>query len=710
MAGWKDILRPIRDGLRDQIPSRPPKEDKDEAEKRRRQRESDILKGFAYFDTFDEVESWTPKSVDPLQRANTPLLSRSPHVVRGQSTKAKVILIHDYAGNYHDYEACQGSEVVRESYACNHMQYIDTFVYFSHKLVCIPPPTWTNTLHRNGVKSLGTFLVEPQSVNIGKILERRPSTTEGGGWECPLATQLAKMAESYGFDGWLLNIEKTFPYAQWGREKMVGFISQLRSRLGHGNVIWYDALTVNNTLQYQNALTSQNLEFAQAAGTLLTNYDWTPEKAAAAKALALTHTINPSDIVFGIDVWAQNSPSQGNLRRTYGGGGTRSGTAVRKLAGLGLSAGIFAPAWPYEHFPTSSVAVEESMWYGEKLPERLECDCVPANMHDIYGYQERTITRFAQEYPAGSESFFYTNFERAFSSKSDSGVIAAHLGSASVLPRMSNAYQRTAQGQTQSSLLRGNLQDEPARVTVSLTPHIPRGPISAGLELFLLSMTGDVEARIVYRKPKTPDGLSVAILGCGVDEQIKVPSEACERVEIRRIFHCTRKSLEEARPSLNRKTATKGLQGIQVVVEGEVSEADSDWPLDLIELLEICMKRPGAAYRRYRLAGFKLCGTRLSWTFHVDKDDESTNDEDLPYSSITGPFPYFLIFVDGDMVGRAYGIEYLLSTEMATRLNGNEKHQVEVRGFAFDSSFLCSVSELEKHKERIGEDGGWQLV
>lgn len=134
MVGWKDILRPIRDGFRDQIPSRPPKEDKDEAEKRRRQRESDILKGFAYFHTFDEVGSWTPESVDPLQRANTPLLRRSLKIVHGQSTKAKVILVHDYAGNYHDYEACQGSEVVRESYACNHMQYIDTFVYFSHKV------------------------------------------------------------------------------------------------------------------------------------------------------------------------------------------------------------------------------------------------------------------------------------------------------------------------------------------------------------------------------------------------------------------------------------------------------------------------------------------------------------------------------------------------------------------------------------------------
>lgn len=81
--------------------------------------------------------------------------------------------------------------------------------------------------------------MEPQSPGIGNILERRASPETNGGWEYPLASQLAKMTEVYGFDGWLLNIEKTFPYMQWSIEKMVGFIEQLRSHVGHGNVIWW---------------------------------------------------------------------------------------------------------------------------------------------------------------------------------------------------------------------------------------------------------------------------------------------------------------------------------------------------------------------------------------------------------------------------------------------------------------------------------------
>ena len=45
----------------------------------------------------------------------------------------------------------------------------------------------------------------------------------------------------------------------------------------------------------------------------------------------------------GIDVWAQSKSSQTHPRITYpkkGGGGTNTGLAVRKLAELGLSAGV----------------------------------------------------------------------------------------------------------------------------------------------------------------------------------------------------------------------------------------------------------------------------------------------------------------------------------------------------------------------------------
>jgi len=134
MVGWKDILRPIRDGLRDQLPPRVPEEDDKERERRRLNRESDALRGFTYLETFDELKSWSPDDAHQLQRANTPLLPRSQCTQESEGSKARVVLIHDYAGNYHEYEACQGSTVEKRSYSCEYMQFVDTFVYFSHKV------------------------------------------------------------------------------------------------------------------------------------------------------------------------------------------------------------------------------------------------------------------------------------------------------------------------------------------------------------------------------------------------------------------------------------------------------------------------------------------------------------------------------------------------------------------------------------------------
>ena len=94
-------------------------------------------------------------------------------------------------------------------------------------------------------------------------------------WTYPLAHQLAAITTTYGFDGWLVNIEKTFPALRWSAERLTGFLEQLKSLVGDGNVIWYDALDVHNRINYQNGLTAENVVFAKAAGSILTNYAWT---------------------------------------------------------------------------------------------------------------------------------------------------------------------------------------------------------------------------------------------------------------------------------------------------------------------------------------------------------------------------------------------------------------------------------------------------
>lgn len=230
--GWKDILRPIRDGYRHLFPT---PDTGPTPEERSKRREEDRLKGFTYFDTFEQLQNWDFRESDPLQRANTPLLRRCIDPNNG-TNGANVLLCHDYAGNYHDYESVQKCEVTEEMYACEYLQSVESFVYFSHKLVCVPPPTWTNTLHRNGVRVLGTIILEPQAKDTERLLQH---TGAGVDLKYTLATVLADIAKHYGFDGYLVNIEKSFTKDLWILH-LQAFLVHLRQELGsERQLLWY---------------------------------------------------------------------------------------------------------------------------------------------------------------------------------------------------------------------------------------------------------------------------------------------------------------------------------------------------------------------------------------------------------------------------------------------------------------------------------------
>ncbi|KAI9389647.1 hypothetical protein POPTR_008G073001v4 [Populus trichocarpa] len=87
-----------------------------------------------------------------------------------------------------------------DAYATWHWYLIDVFVYFSHSLVTLPPPCWTNTAHRRGVKVFGTFITEWDEGKLvrNKLLATMKSARMN-------AERLAELAVDLGFDGWLSN-------------------------------------------------------------------------------------------------------------------------------------------------------------------------------------------------------------------------------------------------------------------------------------------------------------------------------------------------------------------------------------------------------------------------------------------------------------------------------------------------------------------------
>lgn len=165
--------------------------------------------------------------------------------------------------------------------------------------------------------------MEPQTHGIERLLECRDG-------QYVMAGQLAAMAKEYGFDGWLLNIEEEFPMEiKQGPQQLVNFAKALTILMGTENlVVWYDALTVENRVKYQNGLTEKNLDFAKVTDAFFTNYRWVEENTAESIKMAENNHVNTMDIYFGIDVWAQNTNMSGPPRITFppeDGGGTNTG-------------------------------------------------------------------------------------------------------------------------------------------------------------------------------------------------------------------------------------------------------------------------------------------------------------------------------------------------------------------------------------------------
>ena len=93
---WRKIGKQIGKKLRGILEPSDPGPSRQE---RLDQRLRDGLRGLVYFDNSEEIGEWEETDVDPVQRANTPLLKRASHHSIPQSRPtSKVLLCHDYSG------------------------------------------------------------------------------------------------------------------------------------------------------------------------------------------------------------------------------------------------------------------------------------------------------------------------------------------------------------------------------------------------------------------------------------------------------------------------------------------------------------------------------------------------------------------------------------------------------------------------------------
>ncbi|GMG23466.1 unnamed protein product [Ambrosiozyma monospora] len=350
-----------------------------------------------YFDSMNELSSWFDKVTDPetnynfdldqLKRAtenyhsfsrNKPVSSTDPNNASTTTTmtpskknnnnettstapslssntqgqplsdedSTELMVCHDFKNGYqHNEDENPLGYFPHPSghrYFIQYPQFVDKFVYFSHHRISVPPSSWVNMCHKNGIKCFGTIIFEGNNLHDWEQLDKLVSfDTEENSFK--FVEMLVLLVEYFGFDGYLLNIETKFSNNKIG-SLLLSFVDDLKAELHKLNtkneVIWYDAYVYPyNTVYYMNGVTEHNYNFYSSSDSFFTNYWWNIKH--LQENIKNVGILGVKKKVFvGYDVWGRGS--------LIGKGGFDSSIACQVIQKYKSNVALFAPAWTYE--------------------------------------------------------------------------------------------------------------------------------------------------------------------------------------------------------------------------------------------------------------------------------------------------------------------------------------------------------------------------
>lgn len=254
--------------------------------------------------TIDELFIWNKNNDYNLifNKVNTPIKKR----IISKKNKSKIAAFFPQ-----DSIPSQGSNKFN-IFNFDYWQYIDVFIYlpntFNDKLIIIPPSSWIETAHKNGVKIYGVvyFPSNGDFKNITKLLERNNSNNKSS---FPGADKLISLAKNYGFDGWYINQQM-----QGGNTETAVFIKEFCKYI-HNNsnieIMWYDSMINDGTINYQNKLNNLNESFFESnsddismnvSNMFILNNDWSIKSLKESKEHTNKLNRSPYDIYAAIDV------------------------------------------------------------------------------------------------------------------------------------------------------------------------------------------------------------------------------------------------------------------------------------------------------------------------------------------------------------------------------------------------------------------------
>ncbi|KAI0637540.1 glycosyl hydrolase family 85-domain-containing protein [Trametes polyzona] len=313
-----------------------------------------------YFKSLSDLDAWAQAPASPRKlRGVLPYTPRKyTEGVSDVNTGGKLLVCHDYKGGYTE-------SPTAPAYTFNFWHHCDSFIYFAHHRITVPPSGWTTAAHRHGVKMLGTIIfehAESEADCLRLLVGPLPKSLTGpaksnANTTLPVsphyAKVLAELAYQRGFDGYLLNIETALHGGVEQTRALTLWIAMLERELkrivgDHAHVIWYDSVIVDGRLAWQDRLNSINLPFFLPSTGFFSNYTWRSHypNATAQYLLSLDQPESSrqkqlQDLYIGVDVWGRGS---------HGGGGFGLYKAISHIdpPSLGLSVALFGHAWTWE--------------------------------------------------------------------------------------------------------------------------------------------------------------------------------------------------------------------------------------------------------------------------------------------------------------------------------------------------------------------------
>ncbi|KAL0122537.1 hypothetical protein PUN28_007324 [Cardiocondyla obscurior] len=291
--------------------------------------------------------------VDYVYPGSDIVAQKNPLEKLDKDKEPRTLVCHDMKGGYLEDRFLQGS-TSHDSYTFYYWSIVDTFVYFSHHFVTIPPCGWITTAHRHGVKILGTVITEGSNDTWSTVLASQEDARK-------FADALVLIAKTYQFEGWLLNIENSIK--ETDIDNLIYFVNYLTESIHDevldSEIIWYDSVTKKGNLSWQNELNDNNKDFFLACDGIFLNYTWTELRLTNSRLFAEKLNRDIKDIYVGLDVWGRGCP---------GGGGFNSAYALNLIREQGFSVAIFAPGWTHEYFGGRFFPILEDLFWAQLFP------------------------------------------------------------------------------------------------------------------------------------------------------------------------------------------------------------------------------------------------------------------------------------------------------------------------------------------------------